>query len=829
MATAAWAETGPRPALPWETEGDWRVSRTRLAMPTAMLRASMDWWWSSTNVLPDTPNDLVGSLRRNALELLSAIDEPAAEKLGFSKEDWWKLVAETTVSVGLDRIPFFGAGTAVVRSARQGLYMKSTDSAASALKLASELEPRTPDDLLTALAVARLAHPDPTLPAIPPLILVIENANHLSTAELEQLERILTLNPAERLASTPHLPQAAARTLKALGLPPALPITLILLEDTSAAGQPFIGPFGHQHETDQPEPTHLATWCTHISSKPNGVPLIVLDHFPLATTPEAAAIVEQALPESLNKASIVSRSLDPYLDGHNIALVRAHIQRIALLSDATDLDPEWLATNLPTHLETEVATLAQTAGLETRQGLIAASLVGFGFTRVGMTEVMGKEPSKAILDEALSLGLVSVQGGEQPLPMYVFGDHMTYQYFKSLGLADRSLARTTLETTTLPKARMALGWAYAAHSTQALKVAETAMGACWEYRDLAEGAGLSVEASRAVDVWGVALALTADRDMIFAEAGDDAARKRLAFLHQIRDQSCTNEQNIHAWACIRRWHVHRHTPGPMSYQSILSMTKTDRLTEAPTRTMPEAHQLAAELVARHLNEYPDGQALGWFDAQLLYRLGPYVRHIDSTLALQAAELLLHAGLTTATATHYLASELWHLLPPSGQRLCARQLEHWAQYGQANDPARSAALLILRGCATSTDTALNILRDAFTSKTQDNMMGDFQAHGSFGDLSAPRVYPWNGLDVLVTWALIQSSPTDAGIARGKLRHRLLALAQTHPSAVAIVESDFADELNNKQRRRIDDLGRRWRLTGLAGHSEQGPLPTLTERL
>ena len=135
MATAAWAETGPRPALPWETEGDWRVSRTRLAMPTAMLRASMDWWWSSTKVLPDTPNDLVGSLRRNALELLSAIDEPAAEKLGFSKEDWWKLVAETTVSVGLDRIPFFGAGTAVVRCARQGLYMKSTDSAASALKL----------------------------------------------------------------------------------------------------------------------------------------------------------------------------------------------------------------------------------------------------------------------------------------------------------------------------------------------------------------------------------------------------------------------------------------------------------------------------------------------------------------------------------------------------------------------------------------------------------------------------------------------------------------------------------------------------------------------
>lgn len=825
MVSASLVSESPRPVLPWTTESDWRVSRTRLAMPTDLIRTSMGWWWTAMRAVPDAPNDMLGSLRRNATELLTAEEPPAAEHLGFSAEDWWKLAAKTTFSVGLDRIPFFGSGAAFARAGRAGLRMRSTDSETVAAELAAKLRPNLASDLLMALSVARLANPSSELPAIPPLMMVVDQANNLSAAEQEQLEQVLTLNPEELLAAT-HLPDSAQRALRGLGLPPAFPITVVLIEDTTTAGQSFLGPFGQKQNTDKPEPTHLARWCKEVSEA-RDLPVTTIEGFPLATTSEAAAVVNSMLPDVSDsyRNIVVARSTDHYLEGHNIALVRAHVQRISLLSNLEDLSPKWIEANLPAHLEAEVTALAGEVSVDSRRALVAGSLLGFGFTHIGVNEVLGEDPRNG-LEEAVAIGLVSIQRRGDELPVYIFGDQMTYQYFRELALTDQSLCRTTLTTNTLAKARMVFSWAYPSESTEALKVAETAKGACWEYRELAEGAELTAEAGQATDVWGAALALSGDRDMIFANGGDADARKRLDFLHNIRDLSCGDDQNIHAWACIRRWHVHRLTPGAMSYGSILSMVKAGHTDENPTRTIPEAHQAATDLVARHINEYPDGYAFGWFDAQLAYRLGPYIRRMEKPLALEAANRLLYAGVSSATAAHYVACELWHVLPPAGRILCVKQLEHWSENGDASDPVRSAALLVSRGVESPTRATLDLLRDAFASKTGDNMFRDFEANGSLGDLSAPRVYPWKGLDVAVACALVTAGrSTDVGIGRGKLLHRLLNLAEQHPSAAAIIESDFADDLKKKHRRRMDEIEALWRLTGLVGHSEQGPLPVL----
>lgn len=825
MVSASLAPGTPQPVLPWSTESDWRLTRARLAMPTELIRTSMGWWWTAMSAVPDVPNDILGSLRRNAIDLLSAEDFPAAEHLGVSEEDWWKLAAKTTLSVGLDRIPFFGVGAAFARAGRESLRMRSNDSQTIASELTSELRPHLASDLLLALAIARFASPSSELPAIPPLMMVVDQANNLSAAEQEQLEQVLTLNPEELLAAT-HLPDSAQRSLKALALPPAFPITVVLIEDTTTAGQSFRGPFGRRQNTDKPEPTRLAGWCAEMSQARH-LPVTIIEDFPLATTSEASAVVSSFLPRlsDSDRNAVVARSMDHYLEGHNIALVRAHVQRISLLSNLEDLSSRWIEANLPPHLEAEITALAGEVSVDSRRALVAGSLLGFGFTHMGVIELLGEDLSE-VLEEAVAVGLVSIQGREDGLPIYVFGDHMTYQYFRNLGLADQSLCRSTLTGSALAKARMILSWAYPSDSTEALKVAEIAKGACWEYRELAEEAGLTAEAEQATDIWGAALALSGDRDMIYASGGDADARRRLDFLYDIRDRSRSDDHDIHAWACIRRWHVHRLTPGAMSYGSILSMVQSGQTDENPTRTIPEAHQAAADLVARHFSEYPDGYTFGWFDAQLAYRLGPYIRRMETSVALEAASRLLYAGMSSATATHYVASELWDVLRPPGRLLCVKQLKHWSEHGDADDPVRSAALLVFRVVESPTKATLDLLCDAFASKTSDNLFRDFEVNGPLGDLSAPRVYPWKGLDVTVACALVTASRSTAvGIGRGKLLHRLLSLAEQHPSAAAIIESDFTGDLSHKRRRRIDEVEAHWRLTGLVGHSEQGPLPVL----
>lgn len=828
--------TGHPTDFPWRQMHDWRTARRAVESTTSIARITSGWMWCGCRLAPEVPSDLLGNLRRIASETLQASadawDGGADDVLGSSGADWAKLVAKSSIQLSLEQVPYLGTVRAIADAGRAFRTLRMADRDATTAELFRDLDRDLPRDLLTLMAIARLGSPFEGA-ALPRLLLVIDDAHLLRQADFKGLSDLLSADPDELLSAS-DLPDGLKRTLRGLGMPPRFPVVVLLVQSTSTRGEDVFGPLESTLKSQPQGPAPIDDWIAQLEARPERVPLHRLDGFPLFTEDEAERVAARFEPRisARTRSMVLARSHDSYLGGHNIALLRSHLDRLSDLTDPNAIDASWVDRHLPLQLQAEVQEMVAGLSRPARRALVASSLIGFGFAGSSVGGLLDHDCS-AGLSEAEDRGLIAAEArGRDELDdtFYLYADSMTHSYAYELGASDRDLSVRALDRKLMPKARNVLNWAYPGASREAMQVAELARGTCWEYRQLAENAGVGPE-DLARDVWGAALTLTADHDILLSNMGDNAAQERLSFLWALGDESRGAAESSGAWAMIRRWHIHRYTPGWLTYGSLYASAKAGQSSETVTRCIPEAHAKAAELASQHFTELRDTAGVyGWFDVHLLYRLGPYVRLVDEQVRRELVKSLLLLGTVSPTAAQYMASELWDDADEQQRAGALLLLEGWSSQAHGRDTGRSAAILAIRSESPMSKDALSALRDSFLSgPNAESMFSDFEGTGSLRLGTAPMVYPWLGFDVLIPYALSRAAERQhVAVSDNDILRRLWKLKEAHPSAAAILQSRFARSLSREQNKRLRKVARSWMRTHLVGHGEQAALPVLEQQ-
>jgi hypothetical protein len=814
----------------WKEAHDWRSSRHAVAGPVPELNDELHWLWVGARALPGSAADLLAPMRIFTRRLLTQaterqLPEVIRQNLAPSSEDWMGLFARSAAKISLEQIPQVGAGTAVVSGLRDATSLWRRRTRPEQV-LENAAGSSVSEDFLAMLLAARLTFRLGTQPSLPKILMVIEEAQLLTNSDLTLLQELIEANPDDLLQEQ-LFPQSVVRQLRRLGVPPSVPLMIVLLEDTDAGGEPILGPFGELVPRGNVKETSVTNWVDRLPQLKQSVDVLSLrDCLPLfdeAEAAEVAAIHSPGLPERIRHL-IVQRSYDVLLGGYNPALLRAHSSRVNALTDPDrDVDVRWCEKHLPQHLKAEIEERASRLPLESRQALIAASLLGHGFVGSSVDQFLNANSEGAMV----AAGVAGLIHGEQfgTGVHYAFDDSMTYGYFREQAVGDPSLCRMVLNGPSVEKARWLLNCAYPSISPQARKISELARQSLWEYRDLAYTADLVSDARRNRDVWMGSLALSADLDMVHRELRDRNAEERLEELHHLLDAVPIGEENIHAWAISRRWRVHRLTPGLLTFQSLFEVARQGGDCSNVTRCIPEAHQMAAESVSNFFEMFK-GQPIGYFELQLLARLGPYVRRLPAQLRRRLIVELLRVSLLSVTAAHYVVSELWEDCNDDQRNMLTDILKGWALVSHGEMEARSYALLAIRNPREVPAEASQALVQALNAGMCDDGFRDFDINGSFVDGSAPIAYPWGGLRILIVMALVQIDGFISNVAdRRFLENVLWEERDKHPSAVALLLAEFPAPQNRGRQRKMLEVQRTWTTSCLAGHCEQAGLPIL----
>ncbi len=202
-----------------------------------------------------------------AVELLDALErdkipEPARTLLR-QNSDTLGILLRVARELMVDTIPFGGkAKIALETAVALTKAWRSRDSVNDSLeKMATESNAGTL--FLQLVCLLRQLKPAEAPPALLPAVFVIENAEYLDPRAFRSLTSILTLDPA-RDVTRYAISGPAFRTLKAHGIPSAMPLLLLMLETTDSRSDPFVGPdrelYERSIEAKEVEESWLTRW-----------------------------------------------------------------------------------------------------------------------------------------------------------------------------------------------------------------------------------------------------------------------------------------------------------------------------------------------------------------------------------------------------------------------------------------------------------------------------------------------------------------------------------------------------------------------------------------
>ncbi|MFK4244874.1 hypothetical protein ACI2KV_18500 [Micromonospora chokoriensis] len=816
----------------------WRLTRKQVASTQVNLGAPPNAIWIGVNAVKDSSLDILEPLRsqvRASLSHIESTDDPALQsRLSSSFNDGaMAAIRRAAGELAIDSVPFGSAAkTAITASAALYKAWKQRGS------LADDFDALLANDagltfLHLSAVIRQLADPSRP-PALLPTLIVVENAESLDTHSLGNLTSILRVNPDEvfgekAAALSPHF----YRMLKQHGIPPVLPVLVVLLETTTAGQEAVIGPSGATETRSPNEKLILDQWLERWEEKD----VRVIDKtLPLMTKVEAEHVCRSLVLKKLTDSQvrlICEHAHDSFLGGVNVALLRSHADKVLALQDPeATVDATWVLKNLPTYLTVDSEQRYLALAPATRSVVSAAALAGIGFSALTVADILNGADASQALQDAARRSLIHRYGDDEGL--YCFDDSMQHGVAYREALADQTLCWRALDVAEAPKVRMLASRAFAGVSDVANWVYEATRQALWHYRQLAIESGLSDARRLHRDVWLASLTLHADLDLLRTATGTDAAAKqRLAALGEGQESGPIGDESPLVWSIIHRWHVHRLTPGPMTASSLFKAAQATRLPDGNTRTMPEAHKIAAdragETLSTSLAQYG---ALSEHGLRLLCRLGPYGRLFDDGRVNDIVSALVLASARSVTACHLVALEYANRLSGDHRAYVAANLNQvWLFVPDPSVRVRTVLALVRLGHLTDEESIRGILLPALTRYVSDRALDDqfanFDQVGGFLDPSDPLVYPWYGLPVLASQILLEGPPAPflRGAEKRLILNTLQANAESHPSAVGLLLAHFRRRVSANTVSEWKECRRVWRSTGLVGHFEQAGLPSM----
>ncbi|MFB9677639.1 hypothetical protein [Streptosporangium vulgare] len=822
-------------ASEYEELASWRKSRKNLSASLPNWEASPDWVWLSVRALPMAVSDLLGDLKETVAGLLEyltteGLESAKAVRLKSVLPDQFTGIAgRAAADLLLDQIPF-GSTTKTSLRAIIETYSAMRGRGAPLKEFAEFLESDTSYAYIVLMSLLGQLRNPQIGPAILPSIIVIENAEQLEPTALRSLHELLACDPDVLLAERNTLSRSIYRQLKQHGIPPRLPLLLVLMETTNSGDESVLAPNQERTERFKATTSPLRPWLEHC--RQTGIPVKEIDStmLRLMVKDEATDIASKLLPDGLGErhaSMIADRATDPFMGGVNAALLISHCAKVSVLSspEAT-LTSAWANQHLPLFLSLETEQRFEALSEEERKVIGAAALAGIGFAESTVNSLLPGLDIHRILTQMEKSGYLHSWGEDG---LYCFDDNMLHEYAEKTVLSDPHLCRKALDVTEAPKIRDLAEACFAGITYSKAWVYDSLRGSLWRYVEIATGANLGRQWETHRDVWLAALTLTADRDLVFAALEEDADKKqRIDLLFQHRESDPEGDESELLWMILVRWHVHRLTPGPMTPLSLRSAISYGQDLKDNTRTLTSAHRIAARIAGRVLRAsiLKRGQ-IGELGIRLVTRLGPYARLMTGEERLLVAQSLLRAGPFSATATHLCCFEYASLLNKAELLALKRQLAWWATMPEPLVRLRSLlALSHIEGNAFGVDL-LPQLEDFLMHGEKDDMFRDFDNITGITFGHDPLGYPWWGLRVLLCQEILrltESSLKERPLLRNAVKEALREEAERHPSAVGLLIENFSSELPEDQIEDLKELAAHWKKTRLLGHSEQaGILP------
>ena len=563
----------------WQEFSDWRARRKQVKASSIVSATSGMTLWLGVNATAGF-TDLLSPLRETTQEILRRAEEnslPAATmelikpmlaaRLG-------KIAVTAAGKLALDRIPFFSTGEIIASGISEATHAWQSSKRPTGV-LREAVERPVDREAVAMLALMRLSGDIAEPPALPGIILMIENAELLGDGEFTMLSLLLSANPDDILTQR-FLPASVYKAFKVHGVPPRLPILVILLETTDSSRESYRGPFGEMHERDTANTLICDPWIDRW--RDSGIDVFCsINRLPLFTEHESQEVLERLSPTVSQHVRNVmaARAFDSLLDGYSPALLRSHAERVMKLMDPEEtVTSDWAVAHLPMHLNVELELVAAQLKKDSQMAVIAGSLLGVGFAASSVQETLGYDPVNAlILTE--KLGLVHHEDAEDDT-FFLFDDSMVRDYFYELGASDGILAWHVLDVHDALKVNYLLDCAVPFHTQDSRAIASLVRQSLWEYRSLMLKAGLASRWDSHRDIWLASLTLSGDMDIVMREAGDQDARDRLKKLWDEGDSGPKQGENLKAWSIITRWLGHRLIPGPMTYQMLFNAAKAGR-------------------------------------------------------------------------------------------------------------------------------------------------------------------------------------------------------------------------------------------------------------
>lgn len=219
---------------------------------------------------------------------------------------------------------------------------------------------------------------------------------------------------------------------------------------------------------------------------------------------------------------------------------------------------------------------------------------------------------------------------------------------------------------------------------------------------------------------------------------------------------------------------------------------------------------------------------GWFEVQLIARFGSFCRSLDSSTRQKLSSSLLQVAGVSVSAVNLLVGELFSDLSPTDQALALSLLRGWVRELEGRDRLRCIAVLAENSPYPIGEDLVTALVCSIREDISDDYFLDFEISGNFVDNSAPLVYPWRGLPVLVCQGLLKQESIHGNTSNLKSIEKLLwREADVHPSAVALLSKYYNNNMSRSRRQRLRKLRSMWIATSLPGNCEQAGLLMLGE--